>query len=86
MVYVIILAGGIGNRLGAGIPKQFVNICGKPIIAHTMACFQNHPLVDAIELVCVDGFQQQLQQIVNDNGISKVFQIVRGDQSMNALS
>ena len=78
MVYVIILAGGIGNRLGAGIPKQFVEICGKPIIAHTMEHFQNHPLVDAIELVCVDGFQQQLQQIVNDNGISKVFQIVKG--------
>ena len=43
-----------------------------------MECFQNHPLVDAIELVCVDGFQQQLQQIVNDNGISKVLHIVKG--------
>lgn len=78
MVYVVILAGGIGNRLGAGIPKQFVNVCGKPVIAYTMECFQNHPQIDAIELVCVDGFQSQLQQIVDDNGITKVFQIVKG--------
>lgn len=78
MVYVVILAGGVGQRLGAGIPKQFVEVCGKPVIAYTMECFQNHPGVDAIELVCVDGFQSRLQQIVDDNKISKVFQIVPG--------
>ncbi len=78
MVYVIILAGGVGNRLGASIPKQFVNVYGKPVIAYTMERFQNHPQVDAIELVCVDGFQSRLQQIVNENNITKVFQIVRG--------
>ncbi len=51
MVYVVILAGGIGQRLGAGIPKQFVEVCGRPVIAYTMESFQNHPEVDAIELV-----------------------------------
>jgi 2-C-methyl-D-erythritol 4-phosphate cytidylyltransferase len=78
MVYVIILAGGVGNRLGAKIPKQFVEVCGKPIISYTMDCFQNHPQIDAIELVCVDGFQNTLQQIVDKNNISKVIQIVKG--------
>lgn len=77
-VYVIILAGGVGNRLGAGIPKQFVEIFGKPIIAYTMERFQNHPQVDAIELVCVDGFFSQMQKIVDENGITKVIQIVKG--------
>lgn len=78
MNYVVILAGGVGNRLGAGIPKQFVDVLGKPVIAYTMQRFNNHPEIDAIELVCVDGFQDQLQQIVNDNGISKVIKIVAG--------
>ena len=55
-----------------------MEICGKPIIAHTMECFQKYPLMDAIELVCGDGFLQQLQQIVNDNSISKVFQMIKG--------
>lgn len=78
MNIVIILAGGIGNRLGAGVPKQFAEVQGKPVIAYTMQRFQNHPDIDKIELVCVDGFQPQLQKIVNDNNISKVFQIVKG--------
>lgn len=78
MVYVVILAGGIGNRLGAGIPKQFVDVLGKPVIAYTMEAFQGHPEVDAIELVCVDGFQPTLQKIVDDNHITKVIKIVKG--------
>lgn len=78
MNYVILLAGGIGNRVGAGIPKQFINVFGKPIIAYTMQRFQEHPNIDAILLVCVDGFQSKLQKIVNDNKISKVIKIVKG--------
>ena len=76
MTYVILIAGGVGNRLGAGIPKQFVEVLGKPVIAYTLQHFQNHPEIDGIELVCVDGFQPQLQEIVNDNNLSKVMKIV----------
>lgn len=78
MNYVVILAGGIGNRLGAGIPKQFVNVLGKPVIAYTMQKYQEHPEIDGIELVCVDGFQEQLSKIAADNGITKVIKIVKG--------
>lgn len=78
MNYVIIIAGGVGSRLGAGIPKQFVDVLGKPVIAYTMQSFQDHPDIDAIELVCVDGFQSQLQEIVDANGFSKVMRIVAG--------
>lgn len=78
MNYVIILAGGVGNRLGAGIPKQFVNVLGKPVIAYTLQTYQEHPEIDAIELVCVDGFQSQLKKIVDSNHISKVIKIVKG--------
>lgn len=78
MNYVILMAGGIGNRVGAGIPKQFVNVLGKPVIAYTMQKLQNCSEVDAIVLSCVDGFQDRLRQIANENGISKVIKIVKG--------
>lgn len=78
MNYVIIIAGGVGSRLGAKVPKQFVEVLGKPIIAYTMDHFQNHPQIDGIELVCVDGFQEHLQGIVDKYGISKVMKIVKG--------
>jgi len=78
MNYVILLAGGIGNRLGASVPKQFVNVLGKPVIAYTMQKFQEHSEIDAIELVCVNGFQPHLQNIVCENRITKVIKIVSG--------
>ena len=78
MTYVIILAGGIGNRLGAGIPKQFVEVLGKPVIAYTMQKYQEHPEIDGIEFVCVDGFQDELKKIAEDNQITKVIKIVKG--------
>lgn len=78
MNYVIIIAGGVGSRLGAAVPKQFVEVLGKPVIAYTMEHFQNHPEIDAIELVCVDGYQQHLKDIAEKYGISKVIKIVKG--------
>ncbi len=78
MNYVIIIAGGVGSRLGASVPKQFVEVLGKPVIAYTMEHFQNHPEIDAMELVCVDGFQDQLREIADRFGITKVFKIVNG--------
>lgn len=78
MNYVILMAGGVGNRVGAGIPKQFVEVLGKPVIAYTMQILQHCNEIDAIELVCVDGFQEKLKKIAVDNGITKVIKIVTG--------
>lgn len=78
MNYVIIIAGGAGSRLGASVPKQFVEVLGKPVIAYTMEHFQRHPEIDAIELVCLDGYQEHLKEIAERYGITKVIKIVSG--------
>ena len=51
----IIIAGGSGQRMGQEIPKQFLNVGEKPVIMYTLEAFQNHPNIDAIIVVCVDG-------------------------------
>ena len=78
MTYLVLIAGGIGNRLGAGKPKQFVEVLGKPVIVYTLQQFQNHPMIDAIEIVCVDGYQDYLMQLAKDCGINKIIKIVTG--------
>lgn len=78
MNYAIIIAGGVGSRLGAPIPKQFVEVLGKPVIAYTMDHFQSHPDIDAIELVCVNGYQKHLEDIIEKYGFTKVIKIVNG--------
>lgn len=78
MTYCILLAGGVGNRVGAGIPKQFVEILGKPVIAYTMQKLQRCSDIDAIVISCVEGYQDKLKKIAADNGITKVIKIVIG--------
>ena len=55
MNIALIIAGGIGNRMGQDIPKQFLNVYDKPIIVYTMEAFQKHPNIDGIEIVCLEG-------------------------------
>jgi len=49
MITVIILAGGIGSRVGGGCPKQFIEVLGKPVLAYTLEIFQNRTDIENIE-------------------------------------
>ena len=72
MTVAIIIAGGVGSRMGADIPKQFVQVNGKPILFYTLEAFERHPMVDAIELVCIDGWQDTVRAYAKEYGISKL--------------
>ena len=61
----LIIAGGSGNRMGQDIPKQFMHVDGAPIIIHTMQCFQQHPDIGMIAVVCLKGWETVLQSYAN---------------------
>lgn len=74
----IIIAGGSGRRMGQDIPKQFINVYDKPVIIYTLEGFQQHPMVDAIEVVCLDGWHDILWAYANQFGISKLKWVISG--------
>jgi 2-C-methyl-D-erythritol 4-phosphate cytidylyltransferase len=78
MNIALIIAGGVGARMGMKIPKQFLKINGKPILVYTMEAFQYHPDIDAIEIVCLDGWQKVTQSYALDYKITKLENIVAG--------
>jgi len=78
MNIALIIAGGTGNRMGQDIPKQFINIDGCPIIIHTMRCFQKHPDIDGIAVVCLKGWETVLQAYANQFCIDKLKWIFQG--------
>ena len=75
---VLLLAGGVGARMGANIPKQFIKIKGTPIIAYTLDILEKYSGIDAVEIVCVQGFEDLVQQIVEEYGFKKVKWICEG--------
>lgn len=78
MNIAIIIAGGVGNRMGANIPKQFIEVKNKPILAYTLESFQKHPLIDAIEVVCIDGWEDDVWAYKEKYGISKLKWLTKG--------
>lgn len=68
----IIFAGGVGQRFGMQIPKQFVNIYGNSIIVHTLNAFQNHDEIDEIYVGCIEEWIPYLKQLIKFNNITKV--------------
>ncbi|RLB75196.1 MAG: 2-C-methyl-D-erythritol 4-phosphate cytidylyltransferase [Deltaproteobacteria bacterium] len=76
---VLIPAAGTGRRMGGSISKQYLELAGKPILAHTLSLFENHPLIENIYLlVPPDDIPYCQQQIIDRYGFSKVRRIVAG--------
>lgn len=81
MIVAILIAGGTGSRMGKDIPKQFLNVYDKPIIIYTLEGFQKHPEIDAIEVVCLNGWHEVLWAYAKQYGISKLKWIVSGGET-----
>lgn len=78
MNIALIIAGGVGARMHQDIPKQFINVYDKPVIIYTLEAFQKHPNIDAIEVVCLDGWHDILRAYSKQFGITKLENIVSG--------
>ena len=72
----LIIAGGIGARMKQAIPKQFMTVFDKPIIAYTLEKFQNHPSIDVIAVVCVNGWDTILESYAKQYKITKLKHII----------
>lgn len=77
----MIIAGGVGARMNQDIPKQFLSVYDKPVIVYTMEAFQRHPDIDAIEVVCLDGWHDVLRAYAKQFGIAKLDGVVSGGKN-----
>ena len=59
----IILAGGVGSRMGADRPKQFLMVQDKPIISYCFEIFQKHSEIDNIVVVVSEEWQGFVEEI-----------------------
>ncbi|MCH5281306.1 MAG: 2-C-methyl-D-erythritol 4-phosphate cytidylyltransferase [Lachnospiraceae bacterium] len=81
MKIAVVIAAGVGERTGQQIPKQFIHVLDKPIIIYTLEKFQNSPEIDAIEVVCLSGWEEVLKTYAVQYGIAKLKWIVPGGAS-----
>jgi len=77
MNIAVILAGGVGSRLGYEFPKQFFKVAGKSVIEHTIDVFENNQLIDEIAVVVHAAYTSTVETMVLNNGWKKVRNIKR---------
>lgn len=78
MNVALVIAGGSGHRMNQDIPKQFINVYDKPVLIYTLEGFQAHPEIDAIEVVCLDGWHDILKAYAKQFNISKLKWVISG--------
>ena len=77
-VYGIVLAGGSGKRVGSEIPKQYIEVNGKPLLYYTLKAFEDSA-VDQVSVVADEAHLQfVVSEIVDKYGLKKVIRVCQG--------
>jgi 2-C-methyl-D-erythritol 4-phosphate cytidylyltransferase len=77
----LLIAGGSGNRMRQDIPKQFLTVNERPVIVYTLEAFEKHPEIEAIAVVCIEGWEQVLWAYAKQFNISKLKYVVPGGKN-----
>ena len=79
--FVIIVAGGSGNRMGSEIPKQLLELCGKPILMHTIQVFHDFDPESRIILVLPEDQQQFWKELCMKHSFSIFHRVISGGKT-----
>lgn len=77
----LLIAGGSGARMNQNIPKQFLTVNERPVIIYTLEAFQNHPEIDEIAVVCIEGWEYVLWAYANQFNITKLSYVFPGGKN-----
>lgn len=87
----VVLAGGSGARIGGPVPKQLLDIAGKPVIEHAIAAFHAAAAVGEVLVVMTPGYVAEVERIVDARGYAKVTRVIeggatRGESTLRAIT
>ncbi|MBN6056380.1 bifunctional cytidylyltransferase/SDR family oxidoreductase, partial [Nonomuraea sp. RK-328] len=77
----VVLAGGVGQRMGLGRPKQLATVAGRTILEHSIALFDGSPDIDEVVVLMTPGLVDEARELVGRAGFRKVTKVVEGGAS-----
>lgn len=81
MNIAIIFAGGKGTRMGSQIPKQFLEINGRPILIYTLDLFQSNKKIDKIYISTLEEYIPYVKELTQKYQITKVIDVIKGGET-----
>jgi 2-C-methyl-D-erythritol 4-phosphate cytidylyltransferase len=80
--YGVVLAGGVGARLGLSVPKQMIKVAGKTILEHTVGAFDAHPGIDEVIVMITPGWTERVATLLGSR-YAKLSLILEGGATRN---
>jgi 2-C-methyl-D-erythritol 4-phosphate cytidylyltransferase len=74
----VVLGGGIGQRVGAALPKQLLRLGRRTLVEHCVTAFEQAPGIDEILVVMASGYVEQVRAMLADGGYGKVTGVIAG--------
>jgi len=75
---LVVLAAGKGTRLGGEIPKPWVPLAGRPLLAHSLSLFHSLPWISRIVLVVDKAYLESARKLASGQGFRKIIRVVAG--------
>ncbi|MBV9830758.1 MAG: bifunctional cytidylyltransferase/SDR family oxidoreductase [Marmoricola sp.] len=82
----VVLAGGVGARVGLDIPKQLIKIAGHTILEHTLKALDAHPDVDQVVVMMAAGHLDAVREITRNGDYPKVTHLLEGAETRNGTT
>ncbi|MCK4852043.1 MAG: 2-C-methyl-D-erythritol 4-phosphate cytidylyltransferase [Candidatus Omnitrophica bacterium] len=82
----IVLAAGSGTRMNTAVPKQFLELAGKPVIIHTLEKFEKSSFISDTVVVCHEDHIEDLRRLISKNKLRKVYKVVPGGETRQGSS
>ncbi|TQK73176.1 bifunctional cytidylyltransferase/SDR family oxidoreductase [Nocardioides sp. SLBN-35] len=79
----VLLAGGVGSRVGLDIPKQLIKVAGKTLLEHTLLALHDHADVDEVVVMMTPGHTDAVRDITRGGAYPKVTAILEGGETRN---
>lgn len=77
----LILSAGTDSSFEMNVPKQFVNVNNRPLIVYTLERFQEHPEIDEIVVICLEGWQEMVKAYAKQFRITKLKAVLPGGEN-----
>lgn len=81
-VCAVVVAAGSSSRMGGSVPKQLMELCGKPVLSHTLSAFEKTPEVETVVVVCREEDMARIKEITEN--FSKIKALVPGGKTRQA--
>ena len=78
---IIVLAGGIGERLGQPIPKQYVLLGGKPIIVHVLDKLEELDGISRVIITCPPAYLDETRTLLAHRNLGSQFECIEGGET-----